>query len=156
MAEKISTMTALIGALPAGTLLEVSIPNLGSASDADYLTYSIEASQLVAASTAAPVVTTAGTNHNLIAEDAGTYRRFTSGSAKTLTVEDDATEPLSDNSEYHGRNVGTGDLTIIEGASSVTINVPFGGTLVVPQGGTFTLKRVAVDEFDLFGVTVPA
>lgn len=104
---------------------------------------------------AAPVSTISGTSHDMVAADAGTYMRFTNSSAKTLTVQDDSTEALAANSEYHGRNAGAGDLTIVED-TSVTINPPAGGTLVIPEGGTFTLKRVAADEFDLFGVTVAA
>lgn len=96
-----------------------------------------------------------GTTHSMVAADAGTYMRFTNSATKTLTVQDNADEALSANTEYHGRNVGAGALTIAED-TAVTINVPTGGTLVIPQGGTFTLKRVATDEFDLIGVTVAA
>lgn len=95
-----------------------------------------------------------GTSHNLAASDAQTYMRFTNASAKTLTVRLNATEALKKDSEYHGRNVGTSNLTIAA-VSGVTINVPAGGSLVVPQGGTFTLKRVLSDEFDLFGLVSP-
>lgn len=101
------------------------------------------------------VSTISGTAHSMVAADAGTYMRFTNAAAKTLTVQDNADEALSANTEYHGRNVGAADLTIVAD-TSVTINAPSGGTLVIPTGGTFTLKRVATDEFDLFGVTVAA
>ena len=94
----------------------------------------------------------ATTARNLEDDDKGRYLRFTNASAKTLTVRPDSTEALTDNAEYSGRNVGAGDLTIVEGAG-VTINEPAGGSLVIPEGGTFTLKRVDVDEFDLFGIT---
>lgn len=105
---------------------------------------------------AVPVVTAvAAANTNLTAAQAGLYLRFTSGSAKTLTVQPDATEPMPDNGEWHIRNVGAADLTLIED-TGVTINPPNGGTLVVPIGGTVTLKRVTADEFDLLGQTVAA
>lgn len=113
-----------------------------------------EATVALALALSPPVNTISGTAHDMVKEDADTYMRFTNAGAKTLTVQPDATEPLDDNSQYHGRNVGAGDLTIAEG-SGVTVNAPAGGSLVVPQGGTFTLKRVAVNEFDLFGVTSP-
>lgn len=104
----------------------------------------------------APVVTTvAAADSNLTAAQAGLYLRFTSGAAKTLTVQDDATEPMPDDGEWHIRNVGAADLTLIED-TGVTINPPNGGTLVVPIGGTVTLKRVTADEFDLLGQTVAA
>lgn len=104
----------------------------------------------------APVVTTvAAADSNLTAAQAGLYLRFTSGAAKTLTVQDDATEPMPDDGEWHIRNIGAADLTLIED-TGVTINPPNGGTLVVPIGGTVTLKRVTADEFDLLGQTVAA
>lgn len=52
------------------------------------------------------------------------------------------------------RNANTNDLTITE-AGGMTINPPAGGTLVIPPHGTFTVKIIAADEADLFGVTVP-
>lgn len=100
-----------------------------------------------------PVVTESGTS--LAADDtnSGNYTRFTNSSAKTYTFDD--AESYVVGAEYHGRNVGVGDLTITE-AGTMTINPPAGGTLVIPQGGTFTVKIVAADEADLFGVTVAA
>lgn len=97
--------------------------------------------------------TISGTAANLDADQAGKYLRFTNAAAKTLTVLPNATEALPTDSEYHIRNVGAGDLTLVED-TGVTINPPNGGTLVIPQGGTATLKRVATDEFDLLGQTV--
>lgn len=103
---------------------------------------------------ATPVVTTVSdAASNLLASQVGLYLRFTSGSAKAYTVRADATEALPANGEWHIRNVGANDLTIVED-TGVTINPPNGGTLVVPVGGTVTLKRVATDEFDLLGQTV--
>ena len=92
---------------------------------------------------------------SLTADDtnSGNYTRFTNSSAKTYTFDD--AESYVVGAEYHGRNVGAGDLTITE-AGTMTINPPAGGTLVIPQGGTFTVKIVSADEADLFGVTVDA
>lgn len=111
--------------------------------------------QLVIGAAAATVVTVSATDTDLLASQAGQYIRFTASTAKTYTVRPDATEALTDNGEWHLRNVGTGDLTIVEG-SGVSIAPPNGGTLVVPQGGTVTLKRAAEDTFDLLGQTVAA
>lgn len=86
-------------------------------------------------------------------EDAQSYIRLTGNGTKDVTVEPDGTTPLPTNGEWHFRNVGLGDATFVEGAG-VTINVPNGGSLVVPQGGTVTLKRVAANVFDLLGQTV--
>lgn len=99
------------------------------------------------------VVTESGTNLDATGSNNGNYTRFTNASAKTYTFDD--AETFSVGAEYHGRNIGVGDLTITE-AGTMTINAPAGGTLVIPQGGTFTVKIVASDEADLFGVTVSA
>lgn len=103
----------------------------------------------------AGTVTDSTTTRSLTMSDAGKYLRFTNAGTKTLTVQDEADHAITQDSEFHGRNVGAGDLTIAED-TAVTVNVPAGGTLVIPQGGTFTLKRIAADEWDLIGVTVPA
>lgn len=87
--------------------------------------------------------------------DQGNFIRLTGAAAKDIDVDPESTTPLPDNAEWHFRNVGAGDATFVEG-SGVTINPPNSGTLVVPQGGTVTLKRVAADEFDLLGQTVAA
>lgn len=110
---------------------------------------------IVAAAIYADVATVSAGSNNLLASQAGKYLRFTDASAKTLTVQPDATEPMPENGEWHIRCVGSGDLTLVEG-SGVTINPPNGGTLDVPSGGTVTLKWVAVDEYDLLGQTVAA
>lgn len=101
----------------------------------------------------APVVTESGTALTATALNNGNYTRFTNSGAKTYTFNDAETYSVGD--EYHGRNAGSGDLTITE-AGTMTINPPAGGTLVIPQDGTFTVKIVAANEADLFGVTVPA
>jgi hypothetical protein len=101
----------------------------------------------------AAVETISAADTNLLDTDAGKYLRFTNAAAKTLTVQDDATLALPEDGEWSIRNVGAGDLTLIED-TAVTINPPNGGTLVIPQGGTASLKRVAEDEFDLMGQVV--
>lgn len=107
------------------------------------------------ASASAPAVQAeTGTAYNLLNADKGKYLRFTNASAKAVTVQEDATEPLDANGEWHIRNVGAADLTLVEDGG-VVITPPSGGTLVVPQYGTVTLKRTAADAFDLMGQTVP-
>jgi hypothetical protein len=102
--------------------------------------------------TAAPVITETGTTRNALPANAGDYVRFTNAAAKTYTF-DDATA-FEIGQEFHGRNAGTADLEIVP-TTAFTMNVPAGGSLFIPQGGTFTVKIVGVDEADLFGVTVP-
>jgi hypothetical protein len=99
------------------------------------------------------VVATDADDYTVLAADNNKYIRLTAAGTKDIIVQDDATEALPASGEWHFRNVGAGDATFDD--TDVTINAPADGTLVVPQGGTVTLKRVATDEFDLFGVTVP-
>lgn len=98
----------------------------------------------------ASVVPESGTNLDATTSNSGNYTRFTNASPKTYTFDD--AESYTVGAEYHGRNVGAGDLTIVE-AGSMSINLPAGGSLVIPQGGTFTVKIVGVGEADLFGLT---
>lgn len=101
----------------------------------------------------APVVTESGTNLDATDANYGNYTRFTNAGTKTYSF--DSTESYVIGTEYHGRNVGAGDLTISE-VGTFVMNEPAGGTLVIPQGGTFTVKIVGAAEADLFGVTEPS
>jgi Protein of unknown function (DUF2793)/Concanavalin A-like lectin/glucanases superfamily len=98
-------------------------------------------------------ITESGTSANLLNANAGKYQRWTNAGAKTLTVRPDGVETITQDSEFHLRNVGAGDLTISAG-SGVVINPPAGGGLVLETDMNATLKRVAINEFDLFGQTV--
>jgi hypothetical protein len=100
---------------------------------------------------ASPVVTESGTNLDADNTNAGNYTRFTNSGTKTYTF--DSADSFNVGDEYHGRNVGAGLLTITE-AGSFVINAPAGGTMDIPEGGTFTVKIVASAEADLFGLTV--
>lgn len=103
----------------------------------------------------APVVTESGTARISALGDAGSYLRFTASSAKTYTIQPQASVAWVADSEIHGRNAGTSNLTLTPG-SGVTLNAPFGGTLVIPTGGSFTLKRAAENVWDVIGQTVAA
>lgn len=99
----------------------------------------------------ATVTSEAGTALLADGTSAGRYTRFTNAGSKAYTF--DSGEAYAVGAEYHGRNVGVGDLALV-GTGSFTLNAPAGGTLVVPQGGTFTVKIVGTAEADVFGVTV--
>lgn len=99
-----------------------------------------------------PVVTDATTARVAVPSDAGDYTRFTNAGAKTY--EFDGADTWTIGTEFHGRNVGAGNLTVF-GSGGFTLNTPTDGTNVIPQGGTFTVKIVGADEADLMGVTVP-
>ncbi|MNY20919.1 hypothetical protein D3C86_1544330 [compost metagenome] len=109
----------------------------------------------IAIATFAPVITEATGSRVASLADAGSYLRFTFAGAKAYTVAPQAGVIWLDDTEIHGRNVGATDLTLTQGAG-VTLNTPFGGTLLIPTGGSFTLKRVASDEWDVIGQTVAA
>lgn len=101
-----------------------------------------------------PVQGEAG-NYTVDPADVGHYIRLTSATEKNVNIDPEATTALPDDGEWHFRNVGVGDATIVPG-SGVTVNPPNGGTLVIPQGGSVTLKRAAADIFDLMGQVVAA
>ncbi len=124
------------------------------ASGTKYVALTATASELarIVSGQARSTITKTGTAENLLAADVGAYQRFTATTAKTLTVRPDGTHALPADGEWHIRNAGAGTLTIVAG-SGVTINSPAGGSLNVPPGGTVTLKRVALNELDLLGLT---
>lgn len=101
----------------------------------------------------APVQTEAA-DYTVHPGDSGNYVRLTAAGTKDIDIAAEATTALPDDGEWHFRNVGAGDATIVP-AGGVTVNPPAGGTLVIEQGMTVTLKRAAADVFDLLGQTVP-
>lgn len=100
----------------------------------------------------APVIDVPDQHTDALAGVFGNYMRFTHAAAEFHFSSD---EPWEIGAEYHGRYAGAGTLTITAD-SGFTINPPAGGSLVIPPGGTFTVKIVAADEADLFGVTEDA
>lgn len=99
--------------------------------------------------------TVTASSHNIDAANEAAYHRFTFNGAKTATVRPNSTHALPTNGAWVLRNANTGNLTIVPG-SGVTINVPYGGTLVLEPGMAVTLQKVGTDEYDLIGQTVPA
>lgn len=91
-------------------------------------------------------------DYTLNTADAGKYIRIGNVTPLTITAQDDATYPLPPYIEFNFRAVGDVSFSPTIG---VTINPPNGGTLDLEDGMTVTLKRVATDEFDLVGQTVP-
>lgn len=102
---------------------------------------------------AATVVTESGTARTATPAHANNYTRFTNAGAKTYTF--DAAQSYPVGSEYHGRNMGTGNITLTA-AGGMVLNAPNGGSLVVPINGAFTVKIVGAAEADVIGVTVAA
>lgn len=100
-----------------------------------------------------PISTESGTTYDAMNTDNGKYIRLTNSGAKTVTFRPDSTHLMPPNGEWHFRNVGTGNATLTAGAG-VTLNTPSGGSLVIAQGMTVTVKWVAADEYDVIGQTV--
>jgi hypothetical protein len=96
-----------------------------------------------------------GTSYSVQATDKNKYIRLTNAGTKSIVIRDNLEHALPDNGEWHFRNAGAGDATFTPDPG-VTVNPPVGGTLVIANGGTVTLKKVATDVFDLIGITVAA
>lgn len=100
-------------------------------------------------------ITESTTARNAALTDVGNYLRHTNASASTYTILPQADVAWPDDAEIHVRRAAAGNLTLTPG-SGVTLNAPSGGTLVMTNAMTVTLKRVAADVWDVIGQTVPA
>jgi hypothetical protein len=100
-----------------------------------------------------PVITESTTARTLGLTGAGAYIRFTNAAASTCTVAPQASVVWLGNTEISVRCAGAGGLTLAPGAG-VTLNAPSGGTLVMTNAMSVTLKRVASDAWDVVGQTV--
>ncbi|MGF6694748.1 hypothetical protein M2318_004837 [Metapseudomonas resinovorans] len=103
--------------------------------------------------TFAPVLTESTTARTAVLGDAGSYLRFTNGGASTYTVAPQADVAWSADAEIHIRRGAAANLTLTPG-SGVTLNAPSGGTLVMTNAMSVTLKRVAENVWDVIGQTV--
>ncbi|MDG9855600.1 DUF2793 domain-containing protein [Pseudomonas nitroreducens] len=99
------------------------------------------------------VVTESTTARTAGLTDNGTYLRFTNASASTFTIPPQSSVAWGATTEIHVRRAAAGNLTL-EPGSGVTLNIPSGGTLVMTNNMTVTLKRVASDVWDVIGQTV--
>lgn len=94
-----------------------------------------------------------GTSYDLLNSHLDLYLRFTSLAAKTVNVRAQATHALTAGGEWHIRNAGIENITLVP-ATGVSITPPAGGSLIIEPGGTVTLKNIAADVFDLIGQTL--
>lgn len=151
--KKISELEPVFGVMPRNTDLELCV--YGANSDGGPAPMRGTAAK-IAASNVSPEPTTSRT---LSIDDIGQYTRWTGMGAKTLTVpenpgvDSDGGDGFYLGAEFHGRVVNGDPLMISPGASDVIIHAPAGGSLSVPAGGTYTLKVVDDNEYDLIGVT---
>jgi len=101
------------------------------------------------------VITKAATAQTSLLTDAGQYQRFTNAGASTYTIAPQSSVAWADNTELTIRRAAAANLTLVAG-SGVTLNAPSGGTLVLTNNMTVTLKRVAANVWDVIGQTVAA
>jgi hypothetical protein len=102
------------------------------------------------------IVTESGTARTLSLTDAGKYIRCTSGSATAITVPANASIAIPVEQTIAIRQAGAGLVTIVADGG-VTINPPYGGTLVsAGNGSLMQLVKVATDTWDLVGQTANA
>jgi hypothetical protein len=146
----------------AAVLTGLSVLTGGSIAAADSLLVALgklqkQITDLVAAVAApfAPVITEATTARALSLADAGAYLRHTNASPSTVTVPPQSSVTWAADTEVHIRRAAAGNLTLTPG-SGVTLNAPSGGTLVMTNNMSVTLKRVAPDVWDVIGQTVAA
>jgi hypothetical protein len=99
----------------------------------------------------ARVITESTTARTFGLADAGAYIRTTNGSATTLTVPPNGTTAFQIGSEITGIQAGAGQITFAPGAG-VTINKPATRNMKTAETySTWALKKVATNEWDLFG-----
>ena len=97
------------------------------------------------------VVTLTGTTHTLRHDQIGAYFRCTHASGCDITVPLNSAVAIPVGAEFHFRQCNTGDVTILE-PSGVTVNAKAGSSQSTAElGSVITLKKVAANEWDLFG-----
>lgn len=137
---------AIAALLVAGTNVTLSYNDAGS-----QLTINVS----TPAAAPAVVITDATTARTSVLADASEYLRFTNAAATTYTVQPQASVAWPADAEVHIRRAAAANLTLTPGAG-VTLNAPSGGTLVMTNAMSVTLKRVGADVWDVIGQTVAA
>lgn len=98
-----------------------------------------------------PLVTVSASSRTLIASDSNSFLRCTHASGCAITVPNDATLDLADNTEIHFRQAAAAPVTF-DGMVSVVIN-GIDGLIneTETRGAVVTLKKVGANTWDLFG-----
>lgn len=102
-----------------------------------------------------PVSLWSTTTKTIALTDASIYLRAINAGASTLTVPTDAAVNFPIGTEIGLRRASMANLTIAP-AAGVIINAPANGTLIMTNRMSAMLKKVATNEWDLVGQTVPA
>jgi len=99
------------------------------------------------------VETLSGTSYTLVLDDDNAYKRCTNNSAVTVYIPSYADEAFPVDAEVTFRQCGSGKVTVMSGGTSVVINgvTGFDNSTAV-QGAVMTIKNVAEDVWDLFGL----
>lgn len=101
-------------------------------------------------------VDTLTVSRDLLLTDDNKYLRYAGATGITITVRPQTTTAYVANTYVAFRQNGAGQITFVAD-TGVTINAPFGGTLVTAgQGATVALVRGGVNDWDLIGVTEEA
>src|SRR5690606_27741369 len=101
----------------------------------------------------AAITTESETSRVLALTDAWDYIRLTNDTSCDVTVPDNDDVAFPVGTQVYLRSAGGGTYTIVED-TSVTVNPPAGGTLVL--NGDAALIKIDTDEWDLVGATVAA
>lgn len=93
----------------------------------------------------------AGATYTLLATDANKYLRCTAAGGCTVTVPTNASAAIQVNAEYTFRQAAAGAITFAAEGGAVLNGVAGLGFDTAGQGSVAVLKKIATDEWDLFG-----
>jgi hypothetical protein len=152
--ENFHTLDQAIDAVPAGEA-GVGISNITvvGTSITFHLTDATTLGPFTIPTPRVPAVVTVSTlSHDLTADDVNKYHRCTNAAGCSVVVPDDAVLDVPVGSEYHFRSatVGVVSFGVASGATINGVTGYLNATSV--QGATVTLKKVAADSWDIFGL----
>lgn len=98
-----------------------------------------------------PVSTVTAATYTLELDDENTYIRFTAAGGCSITVPSNSSVAFATGAEIQLCAATSGQVSLAPG-TGVTINIPDGFDQIARmRGGVMTLKKVATNEWDLFG-----
>ncbi len=142
--------TSIVGSLD--EILDVEFDS-GGLTDGDVLTWRTD--QWVSEPSSTPIVlSTSAASLTLLQAHANRYIRFTNNSAITVTVPADGVTDFTIGTEIHLRQSGGGAVTV-SGAPQIN-GVSGFDKITAGTGAVITLKKIAADDWDLFGFLLEA
>jgi hypothetical protein len=151
------TLKSLIDALVADPPGAVTVTNVSATGSQVTFSFSDSSEFTVTVPTAttpvpSPVETVTGTTFTPATANANRYMRCTNPAGCVVTIPANAAVSYPTGTELHFRQVGAEGL-IFTGAVGVTVNTPDGfDNATAAVGSTVTIKKVAANEWDLFGL----